>query len=330
MQGNTWQQLWASAPAIPAAAQRPLFDVRLEGERALHFLETLPPPILFADLLALGFSAAVQLLELVSKTVDLPSVQEQLRCLVAAAGPAMQHGVAAVGGGGQHGGTLPHQEHQVDGAAAGGSGNSANLPPWVPALHSGALSASSFQRVLLLLGCTEQVVVAAHSLLQRLGERKEAACPAGSSPSAGSREFAPDMADTLLAAALGSRQQSDGGDAAVAAAASADLAVPYRHHVETLLLHQLEWQDSTSERDCSGNGSLGEDACSGEEAWPAPFQREWLLEVCQGGSDGGSGDGDSRVSSLVPCGAVLHRMYVKALPAEVRVATAVSCEPAVA
>ncbi len=59
MQGNLWQRLWASAAPLSAAHQKPLLRPSLEGERALHFLEILPPAALYAELLALGASAAL-------------------------------------------------------------------------------------------------------------------------------------------------------------------------------------------------------------------------------------------------------------------------------
>ena len=51
--GNVWGTLWRDAPRASAASQRLLFDPIREGEKALHFLENVPPPaVLFAQLLA--------------------------------------------------------------------------------------------------------------------------------------------------------------------------------------------------------------------------------------------------------------------------------------
>ena len=58
VQDGTWQILWAAAPAVPAARQKPLMDPVLEGERVLHYLETLPPAVLWDQLLACGIAAA--------------------------------------------------------------------------------------------------------------------------------------------------------------------------------------------------------------------------------------------------------------------------------
>ena len=58
LQDGMWQILWAAAPAVPAARQKPLMDPVLEGERVLHYLETLPPAVLWDQLLACGIAAA--------------------------------------------------------------------------------------------------------------------------------------------------------------------------------------------------------------------------------------------------------------------------------
>lgn len=100
-----WRQLWESAAAVPAAAQRPLFDPVLEGERALHFLETLPPALLFGDVLACGFSAAAALLGK-AEAAALPAVAGQLERWVVACGLA---GGQAQGGQ-AHGGSRGHSQ----------------------------------------------------------------------------------------------------------------------------------------------------------------------------------------------------------------------------
>jgi len=60
--GNTWHHLWSKAKAVPVSRQKPLFDAEKEGELALHFLETIPPAVLFGELITLGFSAGGLLL----------------------------------------------------------------------------------------------------------------------------------------------------------------------------------------------------------------------------------------------------------------------------
>ncbi|KAG2227735.1 hypothetical protein INT45_004777 [Circinella minor] len=48
---NIWQELWKCSTRTPASRQKPLFDVTAEGEKALHYLETLSIHELFAMLL---------------------------------------------------------------------------------------------------------------------------------------------------------------------------------------------------------------------------------------------------------------------------------------
>ncbi|GAX79307.1 hypothetical protein CEUSTIGMA_g6748.t1 [Chlamydomonas eustigma] len=73
---SNWSHpLWESVEAVPAWEQKPLQDPLLEGERVLHDLETVSPKDLFTQLLAVGMSSAVQLLE-ASKGARLEPVQE--------------------------------------------------------------------------------------------------------------------------------------------------------------------------------------------------------------------------------------------------------------
>ncbi|ORX59565.1 hypothetical protein DM01DRAFT_1333029 [Hesseltinella vesiculosa] len=48
---NIWQDLWKWAKRVPAAKQRSLFDLNAEGEKALHYLESLTANELFGMLL---------------------------------------------------------------------------------------------------------------------------------------------------------------------------------------------------------------------------------------------------------------------------------------
>lgn len=345
LQGNAWQQLWAVAAPVPAARQRPLFDPQLEGERALHFLETLPPPALFSELLAVGFSAAVQLLQAAGQAAELPAVRRQLDCLVAAAGPELQQGVAAAGSEGSGAGSTlaaAAEQRWQDGEPANGhapgSNSGSKLPPqrlasWVHAIFSSGLGSGSFRRLLLLLGCTEQAVVAAHSLLLRLQQERGQA--QGADGRGGEDEHAAAAADGLIAAALGEQQkqheeqQPAGAWAQLVAAVetSVDLAAAHWPAVQALVTAQQQtWQEEEAASDASSSDSI-----RGSGSWPEPFQRDWVLEVR---SDSGSllagspGEAAVGVAATHPAGSgeVLQRMYVKALPFEVRIATAVSCE----
>lgn len=368
---------------MPAAQQRPLFDPRLQGERVLHFLETLPPPALFAQLLALGFSAASQLLLAAGPAAALPAVQRQLECLVAAAGPELQHGVAAVLGsedsdseaaavasaGEQEAGSnsagpsaSPSPATSPNGKphSRGGGMMPQRQPSWVRAMLGSGLSSNSFRRLLLLLGSAEQAVVAAHSLLLRLDhqqagqqqqhqqgqqqssdddEQQEQQQQPGAGPSWAPSPFAAQAADGLVAAALGEAQQ-------VPEAAAVRLPAASWPEAEALLTQRPEW-----ETDGSASASSIAGSSAGEEGWPDPFQREWLLtcgshgaEAVEAaaattvaaagaqppprkpGSPGGSSGGWP--APWEPGAAAGHRLFARALPSEVRIATALAPENA--
>ena len=54
--------MWEATQAATAEQQKALWSVELEGERALHYFETLPPEAAFAQLLLLGLCSALHLL----------------------------------------------------------------------------------------------------------------------------------------------------------------------------------------------------------------------------------------------------------------------------
>ena len=55
--GNPWAALWDAARAVPAAAQAPLYDAAAHAQKALHYLETLAPADLLAQLAAAALAA---------------------------------------------------------------------------------------------------------------------------------------------------------------------------------------------------------------------------------------------------------------------------------
>ncbi|XP_014489668.1 rab3 GTPase-activating protein catalytic subunit isoform X2 [Vigna radiata var. radiata] len=60
--GNLWRKLWNSAPALPASEQKPLLDPNREGEKVLHYLETLQPHELLEQMVCTAFRAAADTL----------------------------------------------------------------------------------------------------------------------------------------------------------------------------------------------------------------------------------------------------------------------------
>lgn len=57
-----WHALWEGTEACPAARQKLLMDPEVEGEKVLHFLETLPPQALFDQLPAVAMATSLGLL----------------------------------------------------------------------------------------------------------------------------------------------------------------------------------------------------------------------------------------------------------------------------
>ncbi|KAF7824754.1 rab3 GTPase-activating protein catalytic subunit isoform X1 [Senna tora] len=61
-QGNLWRKIWDSVPALPASEQKPLLDPNREGEKVLHYLETLRPHQLLEQMVCTAFRAAADTL----------------------------------------------------------------------------------------------------------------------------------------------------------------------------------------------------------------------------------------------------------------------------
>ncbi|KAK7385566.1 hypothetical protein VNO78_31290 [Psophocarpus tetragonolobus] len=53
--GNLWRYIWNSAPALPVSEQKPIFDPNREGEKVLHYLETLQPHQLLEQMVCTAF-----------------------------------------------------------------------------------------------------------------------------------------------------------------------------------------------------------------------------------------------------------------------------------
>lgn len=60
--GNSWRKIWNDAPALPVSEQKPLLDPNREGEKALHYLETLRPHLLLEQMVCTAFRAAADTL----------------------------------------------------------------------------------------------------------------------------------------------------------------------------------------------------------------------------------------------------------------------------
>ncbi|GMH07450.1 hypothetical protein Nepgr_009290 [Nepenthes gracilis] len=60
--GNFWRKLWNEAPALPSSDQKPLLDPNREGEKVLHYLETLQPHQLLEQMVCTAFRASADTL----------------------------------------------------------------------------------------------------------------------------------------------------------------------------------------------------------------------------------------------------------------------------
>ncbi|KAL2540795.1 hypothetical protein Adt_01773 [Abeliophyllum distichum] len=60
--GSSWRKIWNEAPALQASKQKPLLDPNREGEKVLHYLETLRPHQLLEQMVCTAFRAAADTL----------------------------------------------------------------------------------------------------------------------------------------------------------------------------------------------------------------------------------------------------------------------------
>lgn len=60
--GNLWRKIWNDAHALPASDQKPILDPNREGEKVLHYLETLRPHLLLEQMVCTAFRASADIL----------------------------------------------------------------------------------------------------------------------------------------------------------------------------------------------------------------------------------------------------------------------------
>ncbi|KAG7538376.1 Rab3 GTPase-activating protein catalytic subunit [Arabidopsis suecica] len=61
-QGNLWRKSWNDAPALPADDQKPLLDPNREGEKIVHYLETVRPHQLLEQMVCTAFRGSADTL----------------------------------------------------------------------------------------------------------------------------------------------------------------------------------------------------------------------------------------------------------------------------
>lgn len=312
----------------------------LEGEKALHFLETLPPAAVYAELLAVGFASAVAVLSR-SPAAKLPAVAAQVSRVKEVGSAWMNdHGVAVAGTGTINGAaavdvvfreaataaedaetalipqsasesnlstasditaldidTEPLLHHQQQDQTDMYSINaSISISPAVhDMIHSG-LGTDGMKTLVQILACVEQTIAASQSILQKLGDYRSSF-----------EEFAKRAANALIAKALehGSSHYSSSSDR------TDEMPSPYGAVID---LDPAEFALISSvatehHQEIQQEGEQENEASSAAPWRPTPFWSEWCISI-------------SKASTPNP----LHRLFVRRLPAELRVATVITSE----
>ena len=281
--GGAWRRLWAAARAAPAARQRPLMDARAAGERALHYLETLPPAALLDQLVAVAVSEAAALLGACGGARLAPAARA-LGTFRAAAAAALRRG----------GGGLAHALGAGAGALAWDDGSGGE----------GGFTDEGLELLLAEFHYAEQVVVAAESLRRRLpGQpalcaRALAALVDGAPPPLAAeqpqqqpqRQHRQSRPHAAAAGGSGARRASrqrerPGPLTGVAFMPVAELSAPERAAVAGWLARAASSAGSSS----GGGGEDDEPAAGLGE----PAYREWVL-LCGAASSGTSGGAPGR------------------------------------
>ncbi|KAE9615133.1 hypothetical protein Lal_00048129 [Lupinus albus] len=87
--GNLWRNIWNSTPALPASEQKPLLDPNREGEKVIHYLETLKPHQLLEQMVCSSFRAAADTLTRTSYG-ELKEMVTKMQQLYLTMGPALR------------------------------------------------------------------------------------------------------------------------------------------------------------------------------------------------------------------------------------------------
>uniref|UniRef100_A0A1J3DV19 Rab3 GTPase-activating protein catalytic subunit n=1 Tax=Noccaea caerulescens TaxID=107243 RepID=A0A1J3DV19_NOCCA len=91
-QGNLWRKSWNDAPALPADDQKPLLDPNREGEKILHYLETVRPYQLLEQMACTAFRGSADTLNQTNygNMKQMTSKLEQLYVIVKSTLGALQ------------------------------------------------------------------------------------------------------------------------------------------------------------------------------------------------------------------------------------------------
>ncbi|XP_075484211.1 LOW QUALITY PROTEIN: uncharacterized protein LOC142524222 [Primulina tabacum] len=88
--GNSWRKIWNEAQPLHASKQKPLLDPNREGEKVLHYLETLKPHQLLPQIICTALRAAADTLNQTS-FVDLKHMTTKIGQLYITMGSMLKH-----------------------------------------------------------------------------------------------------------------------------------------------------------------------------------------------------------------------------------------------
>ncbi|XP_017430276.2 uncharacterized protein LOC108338091 isoform X1 [Vigna angularis] len=86
---NSWRNIWSRSPALPFSEQKPLLDPNREGEKVLHYLETLQPHQLLEQMLCTAFGAAADTL-IQTNYGELKQMETMMQHLYLTLAPALK------------------------------------------------------------------------------------------------------------------------------------------------------------------------------------------------------------------------------------------------
>ncbi len=326
----------------------PSVNSTLEGEKALHFLETLPLAAVYAELLAVGFTAAVAILQK-AQAATLPAVAAQIE-KVKQVGNAWlsDHGVAVIGNGtvcatvlsvveavaaaGEETATasitpsvsesnlsdttasdindsisdqpLPYQVQLHNHTSLYDSNGTISVSPAVHAMIHSGLGVDGMKTLVQILACVEQTIAAGQSILQRL--------QSDSVSSTTNQKFSKKAANALVIKALhqgSSNFNFNSIDSSPTNDTSNEENVSSYGCVIDVDATDFEILAAMASNSGQENNTPPRETVA-STAWnPTPFWSEWSISMSKG-------------DAVNP----LHRLFVRQLPAELRVATVITSE----
>ncbi|KAL3677503.1 hypothetical protein R1sor_027451 [Riccia sorocarpa] len=87
--GNMWAEIWDQVAPHPASDQKPLFDYQREGEKVMHYLDTVRPQHLLGQMLCTAFVSCMEILKH-TKIGDLARLRSGISSLYSSANMVLE------------------------------------------------------------------------------------------------------------------------------------------------------------------------------------------------------------------------------------------------